>query len=59
MNSLPNVVAQRCLEWDLNLGPTDRKPNAIPVAPPRHLNIADYKVLNAMLYTNRVGLKRY
>ena len=35
-NNLPKVVTQRCLEQDLNPRPTDRKPNALPVASPRH-----------------------
>ena len=30
------VVTQGCLEYDLNLRPTDRKSNALPVALPRH-----------------------
>ena len=33
---MPKVVTQRCLEQDLNPRPTDRKPNALPVASPRH-----------------------
>jgi len=32
VNSLPNVVTQRCLEYDLIPRPTDRKSNAMPVA---------------------------
>ena len=34
MNNLPKVVTQRCLELDLNPRPTNRKSNALPVAPP-------------------------
>jgi len=37
VNNLPNVATQRCLEYDLNPRPIDRKSNRIPVAPPRHL----------------------
>ena len=37
MNNSPKVVTQRCLEQDLNLRPTDRKPKCLTVTPPRHL----------------------
>jgi len=33
---LPKVVTQRCLEQDLNLRPTGRKPKCLTVTPPRH-----------------------
>ena len=32
---MPKVVTQRCLEQDLNLRPTDRKPKCLTVTPPR------------------------
>ena len=36
VNNLHKVVMQRCLEQDLNLRPTDRKPKCLTVTPPRH-----------------------
>jgi len=37
---LPKVVTQRCLEQDLNMRPTDRKPKCLTVTPPRLLRCA-------------------
>ena len=34
---MPNVVTQLCPEQELNPRPVDRKSNALPIAPPRHL----------------------
>ena len=43
---MPKVVTQRCLQQDLNLRPTDRKPKCLTVAPPRHRKRKTYSSLN-------------
>jgi len=37
VNNLPKVVTQLLPEKDMNPRPVDRKCNALPTAPPRHL----------------------
>ena len=39
VNNLPKVVTQFCPEQELNPRPVDHQSDALPFAPPRHLNI--------------------
>jgi len=51
---LPKVVTQRCLEQDLNLRPTDRKPKCLTVTPPRHQHLGVHAgISNARLSTGQ------
>ena len=46
---MPKVVTQRCLEQDLNLRPTDRKPKCLidcTTAPARHLYVSFWAHVN-------------
>ena len=52
---MPKVVTQRCLEQDLNLRPTDRKPKCLTVAP----RAASYYLLKAIIAAvKRVNRRR-
>ena len=44
---MPKVVTQRCLEQDLNLRPTDRKPKCLTrctTAPPKKLHVTEVEI---------------
>jgi len=51
VNNLPKVVAQRCLEQDLNPRPTDRKPKCLTVAPPCHLSMGSGWIMAVCEYS--------
>ena len=57
MNNLPKLVTQLLPRVDLNPRPVDRKSNALPVAPPRHLiwgiGRVKYKVLSKFKAINK------